>query len=59
MSTADPAIVAESVREQVTEVALICNRILVTTGAFDVDSSTPSHLLNHMRQSRPSCRTKW
>jgi hypothetical protein len=55
MSTADPAIVAESVREQVTEVALI----LVTTGAFDVDSSTPSHLLNHMRQSRPSCRTKW
>jgi hypothetical protein len=34
MSTTDPAIVAASVREQVAEVALICSRILATTGAF-------------------------
>jgi hypothetical protein len=33
MST-DPAVVAETVREQVTEVVLICNRILATTGPF-------------------------
>ena len=28
----DPAVVADEVRAQVTEVALICNRILATTG---------------------------
>ena len=30
----DPAVVADEVRAQVTEVALICNRILATTGSF-------------------------
>jgi hypothetical protein len=30
----DPTIVADQVRDQVAEVALICNRILATTGAF-------------------------
>ena len=30
----DPAVAADEVRAQVTEVALICNRILAATGAF-------------------------
>jgi hypothetical protein len=32
--SSDPAVVADEVRAQVTEVALICNRILATTGPF-------------------------
>jgi hypothetical protein len=32
--SSDPAVVADEVREQVTEVALICSRILATTGPF-------------------------
>jgi hypothetical protein len=32
--SSDPAAVADEVRAQVTEVALICNRILATTGPF-------------------------
>jgi hypothetical protein len=30
----DPTIVADRVRDQVAEVALVCNRILATRGAF-------------------------
>jgi hypothetical protein len=30
----DPTFVADQVRDQVAEVALVCNRILATTGAF-------------------------
>jgi hypothetical protein len=30
----DPTLVADQVRDQVAEVALICNRILATRGAF-------------------------
>ena len=32
--SSDPAVVADEVRAQVTEVALICNRILAATGPF-------------------------
>jgi hypothetical protein len=32
--SSDPAVVADEVRAQVTEVALICNRILATIGSF-------------------------
>jgi hypothetical protein len=32
--SSDPTVVADEVREQVTEVAQICNRILATTGPF-------------------------
>ena len=34
MMRTDPAVVADEVRAQVTEVALICNCILATTGPF-------------------------
>jgi hypothetical protein len=44
----DPAIVAETVREQITEVALICNRILATTGPFERPHATRNDLMSAM-----------
>lgn len=48
MSTIDPAIVADSVRKQAAEVALICNRILATTGAFAHPHAIRNDLMSAM-----------
>jgi hypothetical protein len=44
----DPTIVADQVRDQVAEVALVCNRIVGTTGAFTHPEAIRNDLVSAM-----------
>jgi tRNA(Met) C34 N-acetyltransferase TmcA len=55
--SSDPAVVADEVRAQVIEVALICNRILVTlTKISEEGSAFPERIWTMESDRRPSRR---